>query len=160
MSRGGRALAIATAILVALSGCGVTIPSDPHGTLDRVTGGVLRVGVTHNDPWVVVDSTADPVGDEPALLREFAARLDAQLVWNVDSEGDLVGALERGELDVVIGGFTDRTPWSDRAAMTVPYTQATGDEGRSEKHVMLVRMGENRFLVELESFLLREGERG
>lgn len=150
---------LAVAALAGLTGCGITVPTDPEGTLDRVTGGTLRVGVTATEPWVTVEPSGDPEGREPELLREFAAELDAELDWRVDSEEALVGALERGELDVVVGGFTDATPWTERVAMTVPHTEATGDDGRPQKHVMLARMGENRFLVALETFLLERAER-
>jgi polar amino acid transport system substrate-binding protein len=42
----------------------------------------------------------------------------------------------------------------------VPYAEAPGADGTSQKHVMLVRMGENRFLVALEEFLLDSGGGG
>ncbi len=150
--------AVAVLALALLAGCGLTAPADPEGTLDRVRGDVLRVGVTHHEPWVVLTDGGDPSGDEPALLETFAASLDADIDWTVGNEESLVAALERGELDVVVGGFTDATPWADRAATTVPYTEAPGPDGSPQKHVMLVRMGENRFLVALETFLLERGE--
>lgn len=149
--------AVAALALAVLAGCGLTVPSDPEGTLDRVSGDVLRVGVTHHEPWVVVADGGDPAGEEPALLEAFAASLDADVDWTVGNEESLVAALERGDLDVVIGGFTDATPWADRAATTVPYTEAPRPDGSPEKHVMLARMGENRFLVALEEFLLERG---
>lgn len=160
MTRGMRVVATAVLAVIALAGCGLTIPSDPEGTLDRVTGGVLRVGATQAEPWVVTSGGDDPEGDEPALVEEFAETLDARVEWSVDSEESLVEALERGDLDLVVGGFTDQTPWLDRAAVTVPYTEAPGPDGAPDKHVMLTRTGENAFLVELETFLLERGSEG
>jgi ABC-type amino acid transport substrate-binding protein len=151
----GCALA-ATALL--LAGCSLLVPSDPEGTLDRVDGGTLRVGVTHNPPWTEVGDAAEPAGSEVELAREFAAEWDADVAWSIGSEEALVGDLERGDLDLVIGGITDETPWAEQAAMTVPYAEADGPDGRPERHVMLTRLGENRFLFELERFLLDEGE--
>lgn len=145
---------------VMLSACAVQMPSDPHGTLDHVTGAVMRVGATENSPWVEIpDGTAGevvPTGSEPELVENFAASLDADISWMVGSEATLIAAMERGELDMVIGGFDDQTLWSKKAATTVPYTEDVGPDG-PEKHIMLVRMGENRFLVTLERFLLEEG---
>lgn len=154
-----RALALAAVALTALAGCGLTVPSDPEGTLDRVRGGELRVGATHHEPWVEIVSDDDPSGTEPEALEDFAERLDADIRWSTGNEESLVAALERGDLDVVVGGFTEATPWSERAATTVPYTEAAGPDGSPEKHVVLVRRGENRFLVALEEFLLERGER-
>lgn len=159
MRRRMRLIAVALVVAGGLAGCGLTIPSDPEGTLDRVDGGVLRVGVTEHAPFVELSSAGDPAGDEVDLLVTFAEAHDARVAWTVGNEESLVSALERGELDVAIGGFTDATPWADRAATTVPYRETTGPDGAREKHVMLVRMGENRFLVALEEFLLRQGER-
>jgi polar amino acid transport system substrate-binding protein len=144
-------------LAVVLSGCGMSIPADPDGTLDRVTGGTLRVGVSPSAPWTETEGAGDPGGSEAALAEEFADHLDAEVEWTEGGEADLVSALERGELDLVIGGFTDTTPWTSKSAMTQPYAESTDEEGTTAKHVMLAPMGENAFLVELERFLL-EGE--
>ena len=45
--------AVATAMLAAtLAGCGMSIPADPEGTLDRVSGGEQRIGASP-DPGLV-----------------------------------------------------------------------------------------------------------
>lgn len=141
--------------MLLVSGCGSQIPADPHGTLERVQGGVLRVGVTANDPWVSLADPGAPSGTEPALIEGFAEQLGAELEWTDGSEADLVQALDRGDLDVVVGGFVADTPWAEEAAITRPYAEITTVEGTVER-VMIVRMGENGFLVELEKFLHQE----
>lgn len=155
-ARTGAALA-AVAVAVALAGCSLEIPADPHGTLDRVEGGLLRVGVTDNPPWTETHDGAEPTGTEVDLVEAFAERHDARVEFVDGSEATLVTALEHGDLDLLIGGFTDSAPWTDRAAMTVPYAEEPNAYGDLEKHVMIVRMGENRFMYELERFLLAEG---
>jgi hypothetical protein len=159
--RGGgiaRATAACALVLLSLTGCGAAVPTDPDGTLERARGGVLRVGVTDNGRWVGVREGDDPVGTEPDLVRSFAAVIDADVAWTSGSEQELVRELEDGELDLVVGGLTDDTPWSEKAGMTRPYTESTDERGGTRKHVMLVRMGENDFLLELDRFLLdRDG---
>src|SRR5690606_5214697 len=109
------------ALLVgALTGCGVSVPADPHGTMDRVQNAERRAGAAEIAPWVGFGS-GDPSGSVPELLREFAAGLGADVEWTTGSEAELVKALERGELDVVVGGFVDDTPWMDMGAVTRPY---------------------------------------
>ncbi|MEJ6490350.1 transporter substrate-binding domain-containing protein [Leucobacter sp. USCH14] len=147
---------LAVTCVALLTGCSMAIPTDPDGTLDRVTGGTLRVGVSERPPWVETAEGEEPGGTEPELIREFAESIDAETEWTEGGEERLLKALERGELDVVIGGFTDQTPWVDYGALTVPYAEEEY-EGAREKHVMIVRMGENAFLVALERFLLAEG---
>jgi ABC-type amino acid transport substrate-binding protein len=147
-----RVLVVAVATL--LAGCGLTIPSDPDGTLDRVRGGELRVGVSVNPPWT--GAGAGRSGTEVDLVREFAERVDAEIAWTEGGEEALAGAMERGELDLIIGGLTAESPWADKVALTAPYTSWTDDQGKTHDQVMAVPMGENAFLFELESFLVGE----
>ena len=89
--------------------------------LDRVRGGVLRVGVSPDDPWIVWSAEAEPSGREADLVRRFAASLDARVEWSRGAEEALIGQLERGELDLVAVGMTAETPWTEKAAITKPY---------------------------------------
>lgn len=141
-----------TGLVLVLTGCGLTIPADPDGTLDRVRGGTLRVGVSPNEPWTQLDA-GQPSGIEVELVREFAATLGAQVEWSVGGEEALIADLEQAELDLVIGGLTSKTPWSKQAGITRAFTEVLDEQGEPEKHVMAVPMGENAFLVELEKFL-------
>lgn len=113
------AAALAAAAVAALSGC--QFPADPDGTLERVRDGTMRVGVTESDPWVDLADPDDPQGVEPELLRRFAARLNAEIEWVDGSEEELMGALKEGELDLVAGGLTKKSPWTKEAALTRPY---------------------------------------
>lgn len=151
-----RAIIALLAALLLLTGCGMRIPSDPDGTLDRVTGATLRVGVSPNDGFTVVDDD-EVTGTDAELVEGFAATIDADVVWVPGSEEALVRDLEEGELDLVIGGITDATPWVEQAGVTRPYDEFTDEHGTTHKLVMLVPMGENAFLSALERFLTQEG---
>jgi ABC-type amino acid transport substrate-binding protein len=155
--RGGGVL-LALVLVILLAACG-TVPADAEGTSERVRGGELRVGVTHNPPWTDT-SAGDPAGSEVALMAAFARELDARIDWMEGSEAVLADALREGELDVAVGGFTQDTPWTDRAAVTTVYREVENERGVREKHVLLTRSGENRFLVTLEEFLGRAGDGG
>lgn len=155
MQRPVAGVAAITAAALVLAGC-ANIPADPNGTLERIEDGVLRVSLTENAPWVQLDGgDGQPAGTEPALIARFAERHGATVEWTPGSEATLVQALERGEVDVVLGGFVEDTPWVEFGAATRPYTETTVD-GESEKHVMLTPLGENAFLVALETFLDEE----
>jgi ABC-type amino acid transport substrate-binding protein len=150
MRRIGRAAA--GLLVLALSGCGLTMPSDPDGTLDSVRDGVLRVGISENGELTTIDDN-DFSGSEVEAVEGFAEQLGAEIDWTVGSEERLVRGLERGSLDLVIAGLTDQTPWMDMAGMTRPYAEVDGADGVTHKLVMLVPLGENAFLTELETFL-------
>jgi membrane-bound lytic murein transglycosylase MltF len=145
-------LAVALAALLTLPGC-AAIPADPEGTLERVSGGVLRVGMSQHEPWTALDD-GERSGVEVRLIEEFAAERDADVEWHDGGEEALIGQLHRGELDVVVGGLTEKSPWVDQAALTRPYVVLTSPEGSPEPHVLAARMGENALLVALERFLL------
>lgn len=145
---------LAGALTVLLAGCGLSIPADPDGTLERITGGQLRVGVSHDPPWTNLTQTEAPTGVEPDLVRAFATAHEAEVVWEPGGEEQLMTLLDTGRLDMVIGGLTSSSPWTSHAALTTPYAESTGPDGATEKHVLAVRTGENAFMVALERHAL------
>lgn len=151
----GRAgtLAVAVAAVTAVAGC-AGIPVDPDGTLDRARGGTLRVGVSAHEPWTVV-AGGERSGVEVRLVEGFAADIAADIEWHDGGEEALMERLHAGGLDVVIGGLTQRSPWSSQAALTRPYVVVTSPTGSDEPHVMAVRLGENALQVALERHLQR-----
>ncbi|MFE2756940.1 substrate-binding periplasmic protein [Actinosynnema sp. NPDC059335] len=108
-------------VVLAAAGCG--LPRDVDGTLDRVRGGVLRVGVTENRPWTVVgDGPAEEVsGAEAELVGRLADRLGARVQWRHGSEAALMAAVEERRLDLVVGGLEANSPWTGQASLTRPY---------------------------------------
>ncbi|MCP2371866.1 ABC-type amino acid transport substrate-binding protein [Agromyces terreus] len=146
--------ALVIGCILALTGCGISIPTDPDGTLQRVVRtGELRAGASPAGTALVVDG--DRVSGALAdLVEEFAAEQGARVIWTVGSEEALVEDLEQGDLDLAVGEMTDQTPWSDRASVTRPYTDLPGLEGR--KTVLLLPLGENAFQSALETYLDEE----
>lgn len=106
---------LAAASLVA-SACGT--PRDPELTLQRVTGGTIRVGVADHEPWTV-SSSGEPKGIEVELVRMFAEEIDADVEWVEGQVEELAGALAMGEIDLLIGGLTIRSKVD--GALTHPY---------------------------------------
>ena len=146
-------MAVVVAVMVvATSGC-AGIPVDPEGSLERASGGVLRVGMSQHEPWTALDG-GERSGVEVRLIEAFAAQWDADVEWHDGGEESLIDELHRGELDVVVGGLTEKSPWSSHAALTRPYVVVTSPTGSPEPHVMATRMGENALLVAVERFLL------
>jgi hypothetical protein len=145
---GGFLAAAVTAVV--LAGCGVQIPTDPDGSLDRITGGVLRVGASPSGELVVVsgDRVTGPLAE---LVETFAEERDARVEWTVDSEEDLVDELTSGDLDLAIGGMTDATPWAESVSVTRGYAGIDGSDGASV--VVLLPMGENALQSALETSL-------
>lgn len=114
-----RWVAVAAVAALGLGAC--QFPADTDGTLDRVRGGTLRVGVTPADPFVILADGSEPQGVEVELVKRFARRLGARIEWVPGSESELMGALHGRQLDVVIAGLTRRSPWQAEVALTRPY---------------------------------------
>jgi polar amino acid transport system substrate-binding protein len=110
--------------LCALAASCANLPRDPEGTLRRVEGGRLRVGLVEHPPWVV-RTEGEPAGAEVELVRRFAAELGSRPEWHWGGEQRHMEALERFELDMVVGGVTDRTPWWKYVGLTGPYFEET-----------------------------------
>lgn len=144
---------VAPALLAAslVTACS-SVPSDPDGTLERVESTqVLRAAASPREGQVSVDGSRVS-GPEPELVEGFAEKLGAKVEWQVMGEEPAVEAMERGEIDLLVGGMTDQSPYAQRVGMTRPYTESV-DHGETVKHVMAVPMGENAMLSELERYL-------
>lgn len=155
--------AVAVVVLLALvtvlaSGCGSSFPKDTDGSLDRITGGALRVGVSENPPWTEVSDDGGVTGREVDLVAGFAQQQDADLEWTPGAESELIMAMARGDLDVVVGGLTSDSPWEKEVALTRSYAQEVTPDGDTEQMVMATPLGENALLVALETYLAQTGE--
>jgi polar amino acid transport system substrate-binding protein len=116
----------ALALAVGLAAC--QYPRDPEGTLDRVEGGTLRVGVIEDPPWVDLFGP-EPAGVEPELVREFAAGIDADVEWVRGPEAELVETMRGFQLDLIVGGLTRATPYATEVAVTRPYVDTEIEVG-------------------------------
>jgi polar amino acid transport system substrate-binding protein len=109
-------------VAIAVAGC--QYPRDPDGTLNRVEGGVMRVGVTEADPWVVLEGDRPVGGAEVELARRFARDVGARIEWVRGSEEELVDAAKEGQIDLILGGLTSKSRWKKDVAFTRPYVES------------------------------------
>lgn len=132
---------------ILLAGCDA-FPKDPEKTLARIQeSGRIKVGLVHNPPWANIGAK---MGMEEELVSGFSRSLTVEPDWQVVDARQGFSMLKRGELDILIGGFLQSTPYKN-AGYTRPYLITQKD--KPHRHVMAVRRGENRFLVTLERFL-------
>jgi polar amino acid transport system substrate-binding protein len=100
-----------------------SLPRDPRSTLQHVENGILRIGLVERPPWVV-RTAGEPAGTEVELVRQFAQELGATPEWHWGGEQQHMEALERYQLDLMIGGITDDTPWRKYVGLTGPYFES------------------------------------
>jgi polar amino acid transport system substrate-binding protein len=112
---------IVLAMIVSGSAACTDLPRDPKNTLQRIRDNRrIRIGLVENPPWVI-RTNGEPAGAEVELARRFAAELGATPEWFWSGEQKHLEALERFELDLVVGGFNDSTPWTNRVGLTSQY---------------------------------------
>jgi hypothetical protein len=141
--------------VVLATGC--DLPRDPEGTLERVRGGVLRVGVMHEPPWTRVGHDGRSfTGIEVGLARELAARFNAKIQWRRGGESRLMEALSNFDLDLVIGGLRESSAWKPHVALTRPYFEINAADGATAAHVLAAPPGENGWLLAIDRFLQQE----
>lgn len=146
-----------TALLLVVSSCQGSFPADTQGTLERATGGVLRVGISENPPWTEVAPDGAVSGSEVDLVTAYAETIDAEIEWVPAGENVLAAKMAAGNLDMVVGGLPSDAPWTSEIALTRPYTSTTGPEGKTVKIAVGVPPGENALMVDLERFLAEQG---
>src|SRR5436189_5917812 len=115
----GLKAAAAFLLLNLITSCN-NLPRDPNRTLSQLQSRPLRVGVVENYPWVI-KTDDEPAGIEVNLVHDFATRQGATVEWIWGSEQQQLEALEHYQLDMVIGGFTDDSPWRKYVGFTSPY---------------------------------------
>ena len=101
-----------------LTACGdYRYPRDPDGTLDRVLAeGRMRVAAVDHMPWVLVDGDTTPSDAEVELVEAFARELGVSVAWRRAPAFLALEALERGDSDLAIGGFTTQAVTAYRIA--------------------------------------------
>jgi polar amino acid transport system substrate-binding protein len=114
-----RLLFLVLIVCACMAGCS-DLPRDPKETSRHAQGGRLRVGLVEHPPWVI-RTNGEPAGAEVELVRRFAAELGAMPEWHWGGEQQQMEALRYYQLDVVVGGMTDETPWSKYVGLTSPY---------------------------------------
>jgi polar amino acid transport system substrate-binding protein len=122
VNAGVRTLALSAVLAVAVA-AGCQYPRDPDGTLNRVDGGVMRVGVSESDPWVVMEGDEPSGGAEVELARSFARDVGARIEWVQGSEEELVDAAKEGQVDLILAGLTNKSRWKKDVAFTRPYVE-------------------------------------
>jgi polar amino acid transport system substrate-binding protein len=119
-----KALLLVLVLPFALAGCRETrFPRDPDATLESVLAtGSLTVAITDHAPWAEMDDGGRAEGAEVDLVEAFAAALGVRVVWTPLGAFAALDALESGEADLAVGGFTrDEVTSHGAAAPTYAY---------------------------------------
>jgi hypothetical protein len=121
-----------TAACLCLGSC--DLPRDPEQTLSKVASGMLRVGTTGGD---------SPTQLERKLVEQLASELDSTVLYVPGETHELVDALSRGELQLVVS-LPASTPFEKHVGFSRTYRDPA--RPRAER-VFAIRAGENAWLL-------------
>ena len=129
------------ALPLLLAAC-ANYPRDLEGTSKAIAERhTIRVGT--------VAGHTQGLARQRAFLAALQAKTGAQPTLVTGSAEPLLLALDRGELDLVIGELSRKTPWLDDVAVIEPIaTRMVGDDEIDLSPV--ARNGENRWVMTLE----------
>src|SRR5690606_27027493 len=131
-----------TVILAAIAAACADLPRDPEGTTERVR---------HAHEIVLGEVAGAPLSPGVGrTLDRVAARLDPG-VETVSGHGeDLLGRLEKGEVDLVYGHFAASSPWAARVHFGTPLgsRRNIGKDERVPRFAF--RNGENGWIALVE----------
>ena len=129
--------AYALAALLLLAGCG-DYPRDADGATAQAAESGMRVGASHDPPWVVVGPDGSVSGPEADLVQRFAAARGERMDWVVDGHEALMLELERARLHAVVGGHHRTSPWKGKVGWSRPLPlAATAGTGAPERRIAL-----------------------
>jgi polar amino acid transport system substrate-binding protein len=117
------ALLILSVLLGACSTAGMGIGGAPSTAVDRIlSSGVLRVGVSANQPpFNMRDKQGAVIGLDADLAKALASALNVEASFAVMPFGELLPALEAGEVDLVVSGLTMTPERNLKVAFAGPY---------------------------------------
>jgi hypothetical protein len=129
--------------LFALASCG-DFPKDPRSTLERVrTERAFRVGLVSK----ASDSGVDPATKQ--LVEAISTAVPALPTFVRGETEVLLIGLEEGQLDLVIGRFEKKSPWSARVTFGPPLK--TDWQGKSQLLLRpVMQNGENGWIALIE----------
>lgn len=137
MARPPLTVAVALATLLALSACD-NYPRDTDDLTTQAAEQGMRVGASHDPPWLVVQADGSVSGPDADLVQRFADAHGYRLTWVPGSHDALMGDLERARLHAVAGGHHPDSPWKPKVGWSRPLgLRASRDGPMPERRIAL-----------------------
>jgi polar amino acid transport system substrate-binding protein len=123
--------------LLALSACD-GYPRDADHLTRRAAEHGMRVGASHDPPYVVVAADGSVSGIEADLVQGFADAHGYRLTWAANGHDVMMRDLERAHLHAVIGGHHRKSPWEPKVGWSQSlHLRANDDAPLPERRIAL-----------------------
>ena len=136
-------------LCLCLAACGA-YPRDTHDSSRRARE-AMRVGLSHDPPYIVAAAGAPPSGSEVALIEAFAKAHDLRVEWVVDGHESMMEDLVEHRLHMVAGGHAGRSPWTE-VGWSRKFLVPDAEGHRAARRIALPP-GENAWQLEVDRWL-------
>ena len=118
----------------------------------------MRVGASHDPPWLQVGADGTVSGPEAELMQGFADAQGYRLTWLPGSHDALMRDLQDARLHAVVGGHHPDSPWKPMVGWSQPLAlRASADGPMPERRIALPpgqsawHLAFDRYLAEREN---------
>jgi len=153
MVRHSIAIAGALAALLALSACD-DYPRDADDMTTQAAEQGMRVGASHDPPWLVVSGDGTVGGPEAELLQRYADAQGYRIIWIPGSHDALMGELERTHLHAVAGGHHPDSPWKPKVGWSRPLGLRASPDGPMPERRIALPPGQSRWQLAFDRHLV------
>lgn len=135
--------------LFLLAACG-GFPRDSQDSSEQAARS-MRVGVSHDPPFVELRPGRPPTGSEVQLVTGFAHAHGFEVEWVVRGHDALMQELLGHRLHMVVGGHVAGSPWTD-SGWTREVVLRDADGGFARRRLALPP-GENAWQLTVDRYL-------
>ncbi len=141
----------ACAAVLFLGGCD-DYPRDADDLSTQAAEQGMRVGASHDPPWVVVAGGAVR-GPEAELVERFAREQGYRLTWLPGGHDALMRDLQRARLHAVIGGHHRDSPWKPNVGWSQPLSLRAAGEGPMPERRIALPPGQSAWHLAFDRYL-------
>lgn len=147
--------ACALLFLLSLGGC-ADYPRDADDMTAQAVEGGMRVGASHDPPWVLVGDDGAVGGLEAELMQRYADTHGYRLTWLPGGHDALMGDLERAQLHAVLGGHHPDSPWKPKVGWSRPLALRARPDGPMPERRVALPPGQSAWHLAFDRYLADE----
>lgn len=132
-------------------------PRDANDSTRRAEERAMRVGVSHDPPFVVVPAgSGEPTGIEIAMIRGLARAREADVEWVVSGHDALMRELKALRLHAVVGGHVRGSAWEPEVGWSREYRLRAAPQGPLVARRLALPPGENAWQLVVDRHLFSD----
>ena len=151
------AIAAAFALVFSLTACH-DYPRDADDMTAQAAGRGMRVGASHDPPWLVVLPDGTVGGPEADLLQRYADAHGYRLIWLPGSHDALMAELERAHLHAVAGGHHADSPWQAKVGWSRPLGLRASPDGPLPERRIALPPGQSAWHLAFDRYVAGRGD--